>query len=197
MTPASAPTDRGQRRRAQLLAVAVDCLLDEGVDGFSLRLVARRAGTTHRLVSYHFGSEPQLLREALTEIRRPYLEQAGAASRDPLGFAKTLLRDASPASSVLLQGMLRAGTDPDTYGGIGQDYVDAYLHVIEALLPDGLTGRRRKDLAALVLCTFRGALLDARSTGSHQRAERALTLLRDLVTAAAGDRDGRARHHAG
>lgn len=176
-------TERGLRRRAELLQVAVDYLLVEGLDDFSLRQVALRAGTTHRLVSYHFGSTSQLLREALAEIRRPIL-QRGAASSDPLTYAEEVLRDDSPAARVLLHAMLRASVDPEAYEGIGQDYVEAYLPLIERGLPEGLTSARRQQLAALVLCTFRGALLDARSTGDPDRAVEVLSLLRELIEGA-------------
>ena len=172
---------RGQRRREELLAVAVDYLLSEGLDDFSLRQIAKRAGTSHRIVIYHFGTTAQLLREALREIRRPFLEQAATTSEDPLAFAQRLVTDDSPATRVLLQGMLKAGIDPDQYGDIGNDYVDAYLPIIERNLPPHLHDELRQDLAVLLLCTFRGGLLDARSTGDPQRAQRAIALLRQIL----------------
>jgi AcrR family transcriptional regulator len=65
------PTQRGRRRRDQFLASTVDYLLSDGLDNFSLRQVAKLAGTSHRMLLYHFGSSAQLLREA-TRTQRPW-----------------------------------------------------------------------------------------------------------------------------
>lgn len=142
-----------------------------------MRRVAKRAGTSHRMLLYHFGSQAQLLREAITEIRRRYLARARAAAEDPLGLARELLADRSPEARVLAQGMLRAALEPEQYADLGRDYRDAYLPIIESCLPDAVTGELRSDLAELVLCTVRGALLDATTTGDPAPSQRALALL--------------------
>ena len=58
----SAPT------RSAILAAAVHTLKRTGVDGFSLDVVARRAGVVKGLVLYHFESRGRLLRVAAAQL---------------------------------------------------------------------------------------------------------------------------------
>src|ERR671923_1646642 len=76
-------TLRGERRREELLTAVVDHVLEQGVADFSLRRAARAAGTSHRILGYHFGSADELLREVLAEIRRPVIEATTQALRAP------------------------------------------------------------------------------------------------------------------
>jgi AcrR family transcriptional regulator len=170
---------RGQQRRQELLQTAVDYLLSEGLQDFSVRQIAKRAGTSHRIVLYHFESTEKLLREALGAIREPILQRLKAA--DPGTFAAEILREDSPAAEVLTQSVLQAGLDPGRYRDIGRDYVDAYLPLITDNLPAAIDSETRADIAALVLCAYRGASLDKRSTGEPERGERALALLMRLL----------------
>lgn len=170
---------RGQQRRQELLQTAVDYLLTDGLQDFSVRQVAKRAGTTHRIVLYHFESTDKLLREALTEIRRPFLARAKVAP-DLRELAEEVFTE-SPAERVLLQGLLLAGLDPDRYADVGRDYTAMYLPIVKRRLPNHVTGRARDDLAELVLCAFRGALLDAHTTGDPEPARRALAILQTII----------------
>jgi AcrR family transcriptional regulator len=186
---------RGRQRREELLQIASEYLLSEGLRDFSVRQIAKRAGTTHRIVLYHFGSTANLLREALRAIRAPILQRAATAAADPLALAADVLNDESPASNVLVQSVLQAGLDPDRYRDIGRDYVDAYLPIITDNLPTTIDPQTRSDLAALILCAYRGASLDARSTGEPERGQRALALLADLLRTRYGQLTTTARQH--
>ena len=50
----SAGTPRGEARRAELLALVTEDLAANGLVDFSLRRAARAAGTTHKVLLYHF-----------------------------------------------------------------------------------------------------------------------------------------------
>ena len=50
--------------REALIRAAIDVVAEEGLDGFSYRKVAQRAGVNNTLISHHFGSKDQLLEEA-------------------------------------------------------------------------------------------------------------------------------------
>lgn len=65
--------------RAQILAEACDLYLAEGMDGFSMRRVARRVGVTAPALYRHFESKEQLLVEVVNEAYRTlirYLQRA-------------------------------------------------------------------------------------------------------------------------
>eukprot|EP01036_Dinobryon_divergens_P003443 gene3443-4542_t len=53
--------------RAALLAAAEDELAARGVEGFSLRQVAKRAGVSHAAPAHHFGDAAGLLQKGLKD----------------------------------------------------------------------------------------------------------------------------------
>ena len=178
---AGTPSPRGVRRRNELLLIAVEQLRDAGTAGFSLRQVAKRARTNHRMLSYYFESNSQLLREATREIRRQAFErqQLPESPEASLDMLAGLAGDAD--SRLLLETMLLAAIEPDVYGDLGRDYIEAYLPVIDTYIPEDVKGDARADLATLFLYTYRGALIDARTTGDTERGDRAVRLLLDLT----------------
>jgi AcrR family transcriptional regulator len=73
--------------RAALLAAAEAELAERGIEGFSLRAVAKRAGVSHAAPAHHFGDAPGLLTALAAEGFRRLLEmqrvREAAAARDP------------------------------------------------------------------------------------------------------------------
>jgi AcrR family transcriptional regulator len=176
-------TLRGERRREELLGAVVDHVLEHGLRDFSLRRAAAEAGTSHRILLYHFGTTSELLREVLAEIRRPVIEAARAALRqpdaDPMTTAWEILSGKLPVTRVLMEVQMLSTVD-ESYREIAQDYMSAYLPVVEEAIATGVDGRRRKDAAALILAVIRGLLLDVRSTGELERAWRAFELFAEM-----------------
>ena len=176
---------RGRRRREQLLLAVADYILEEGVVDFSLRRAAAAAGTTHRMLTYHFGSAAELIREALSVLRTRRVERAVTA--DPLSES-TQLRDSwralmgdEASARVLLQGIGLALAEPERYGAIGRDSVEVYLPPIEASLPAQWTAGQRQRAATLILAVIRGLMLDGFATGEAERVDAALTLFEELL----------------
>lgn len=71
--------------RAALLDAAGDILQEKGLEGFSLRECARRAGTSHAAPAHHFGDTPGLLSEfaALGFERMVAMMRAARAAAGP------------------------------------------------------------------------------------------------------------------
>jgi TetR/AcrR family transcriptional regulator, fatty acid metabolism regulator protein len=67
-------TFTGRARRAQLLDCAVEALNEVGYAGCSIGEIARRAGVSKGVVTYHFPSKEELLTGVVTNL----YEQAGA-----------------------------------------------------------------------------------------------------------------------
>lgn len=59
--------------RAALLAAAEAELAERGIEGFSLRAVAKRAGVSHAAPAHHFGDTPGLLTALAAEGFRRFL----------------------------------------------------------------------------------------------------------------------------
>ena len=84
MTPAGSPYHHGDLRAA-LIAAATLCLRERGVDGFSLREAARRAGVSPAAPQHHFGDARGLLTAVATrgfEKLGDALADADAAAED-------------------------------------------------------------------------------------------------------------------
>ena len=81
---------RGEARRQQLLERVTDDLAANGLVDFSLRRAARAAGTTHKVLLYHFDGADDLLVQAIVRLRGRRIERALAAATEgpaprPLG----------------------------------------------------------------------------------------------------------------
>jgi TetR/AcrR family transcriptional regulator len=72
--PAKAPQKRGEDVRRRILDAALECFGAFGFDGTSTRAVAERAGVTHTLVLYHFGSKDELWLKMMEDALNAYRE---------------------------------------------------------------------------------------------------------------------------
>jgi len=76
----SAGSPRGEARRRELLKRVADDLAVNGLVDFSLRRAARAAGTTHKVLLYHFDGADDLLRQAILQLRERRIGNALAAA---------------------------------------------------------------------------------------------------------------------
>jgi len=83
----SAGSPRGEARRRELLDRVTDDLAVNGLVDFSLRRAARAAGTTHKVLLYHFDGADDLLAQAIFQLRERRIGNALAAiAAGPRGF---------------------------------------------------------------------------------------------------------------
>src|SRR5579875_2922836 len=64
----SAGTFTQRKRREQLLGCAIDAIVDLGFQGMSVGEVARRAGVSKGVVTYHFAAKDELVYEIVAQI---------------------------------------------------------------------------------------------------------------------------------
>src|SRR5437588_425791 len=77
---------RGEAKRRELLERVTDDLAANGLVDFSLRRAARAAGTTHKVLLYHFDGVDDLLCQAIVALRERRIGNAIAvASGGPAG----------------------------------------------------------------------------------------------------------------
>ena len=70
------PTTAAVDRRAELAAAAFELIAERGLDGLSLRAVARRVGATTGIVTHHFLDRAELVEAALDHARSSMMERA-------------------------------------------------------------------------------------------------------------------------
>lgn len=149
-----------------------DDLIANGLADFSLRRAARACGTTHKVLLYHFGSAEQLLAEVVSELRaRRIRAGVGASTAARGGTLAARVRTIWPAligpeADALDQAMGLAMTDPARYGALAQGALDEYLPALLALCPGRWAEERKREVAELILATFRGLVLTRRTSMS-------------------------------
>jgi AcrR family transcriptional regulator len=165
----SAGTPRGEARRQALLEKITDDLAVNGLVDFSLRRAARVAGTTHKVLLYHFAGVDDLMLQAVLRLRGRRIERGLiAAGREPTLASR--VRAIWPILSgedarVLEQAVGLAMYDPARYGPLAREASTQYLPSLLSLCPAGWTEQRKREIAEMILATLRGFLVDWRTSG--------------------------------
>jgi AcrR family transcriptional regulator len=185
--PRSTGTPRGQRRRRELLEKVTDDLATNGLVDFSLRRAARAAGTTHKVLLYHFQSVDDLLAEAITALRARRVARATSreAETDGGGLAEFI----EPAwqavigeeSRVLDQAIGLVLYDTERYAPLAKDASAEYLPALIERCPASWSEEHKRDVAHLVLAALRGFLIERATTGDESGIQGGLRALRRLL----------------
>jgi AcrR family transcriptional regulator len=167
----SAGTPRGEARRRELLDRVTDDLAANGLVDFSLRRAARAAGTTHKVLLYHFEGAADLLQQAILLLRERRIGQGmGAAAAGPAGRSLAdQVRAMWPIlvgeqARVLEQAMGLAMYDPARHAELGRQASRQYLPALLSICPQHWSDRRKLEVAEMILATLRGFLVDARTS---------------------------------
>jgi AcrR family transcriptional regulator len=176
-------------RRAALLDACTGYVLGHGLAGLSITDLAGAAGTSPRMLIYHFGTKAGLVTEALHEARRRQraLFDGLIAPRPGVPYP-VVLRAAWPQLSGpaampyhhLFRELhnLPAAASPWPDFPVRATY--DWLPAVEA----GLRADGRADagpMATLLLAAVRGLLLDLHVTADRQRADAAFGALIGLL----------------
>ena len=187
-------TSRHAHRRGELVTAATDWAVQHGFENISLRPVAEGIGVTHATLLHHFGTKEALISEMLRDLRE----------RDRTMIAKEgeRLRGA-PLDAILHSAwdhMSSEGRRP-YWGlvfrvyGVALSNRESFSHFLDGAVADwldlaasildeaGCPPRHCAEIATLVICTFRGALLDLLVTDDLARTGKAIDLLIESVAA--------------
>ena len=171
----STGTPRGEARRKDLLDKVTDDLAANGLVDFSLRRAARAAGTTHKVLLYHFEGVDDLLTQAIFALRSRRIDKALAAATE--GPDRRSLADSvrlvwpilvGEEARVLDQAIGLAMYDPGRYADLARGASEQYLPSLRAICPEPWTDRRKHEVAEMILATLRGFLVDARTSGDTE-----------------------------
>lgn len=179
----------GRHRRPEIRERLLDSCTDHALeDGLPDRLhaFAQAAGTSPRMLIYHFGSRDALVREVLRQARARQRDVFGAllAPRPGEPYPVTLRRawaemtGSSGRRYLALFGWLRENAD-DLWPGFRREATTDWL----TPLADGLDSIARPELATVVLAVIRGLVLDLEATGDVDRVDRAFADFLGLLTA--------------
>jgi AcrR family transcriptional regulator len=170
----SAGSRRGEARRHELLDRVADDLAANGLVDFSLRRAARAAGTTHKVLLYHFDGADDLLEQAIVQLRERRIGNAMAAldrgSGHPTLAARVLavwsvLREADSGLRVLDQAIGLAMYDPGRYAELGRGASRQYMPILLSICPEHWSDQHRHEVAEMILAALRGFLVDWLTSG--------------------------------
>ncbi|TCC17396.1 TetR/AcrR family transcriptional regulator [Kribbella speibonae] len=167
----SARSPRGEARRRELLDKVADELGVNGLVDFSLRRAARAAGTTHKVLLYHFEGPEDLLTQAVLQLRERRIGRAmEAAAAGPDRSLADRVRSMWPTligveSGVLDQAIGLAMYDAGRYADLARSASRQYLPALLTLCPDAWEDQRKTEVAELILATLRGFLIEWRTSG--------------------------------
>ncbi|WP_370123464.1 TetR/AcrR family transcriptional regulator [Streptacidiphilus sp. MAP12-33] len=173
----STGSPRGEARRLELLALVTDDLAVNGLVDFSLRRAARAAGTTHKVLLYHFDGVEDLLRQAVARLRQRRIDLAMTAVTEGPAEASLadrirvvwpmLMAEEAGLARVLDQAMGLAMYDPARYRDLGRHASEQYLPILVGLCPPQWPERRKRGVAEMILGTLRGFLLERLISGEE------------------------------
>lgn len=76
-----------EERRHFLAGIAAELIAEQGMEGATVREIARRAGATRGLVEYHFRNKHEMIELALDEINHRYLQREHRRTKGQQGLA--------------------------------------------------------------------------------------------------------------
>ena len=175
--PRSTGSRRGEERRRDLLARVSDDLAANGLVDFSLRRAARAAGTTHKVLLYHFDSAEDLLGQATERLREQRIDAimsavaalpAGGTLAERVRAMWPVLRGEATGLRALDQAIGLTMYDPRRYAGLGRNASRQYLPPLLSLCPEHWTEQRKLEVAEMVLGVLRGFLVDWLTSGETE-----------------------------
>jgi len=171
----STGSPRGEARRRELLDRVTDDLAANGMVDFSLRRAARAAGTTHKVLLYHFDGADDLLTQAIFQLRDRRIERSvAAATASASGRERPTLAArvhalwpvlTSEEASVLDQAIGLAMYDQERYAELGRGATRQYLPTLLSFCPPEWSDRRKLEVSQMILGTLRGFLVTWRTSG--------------------------------
>jgi AcrR family transcriptional regulator len=167
-------------RRARTLTAAADYVLENGLEGLSLRPLAAALGTSTRMLLYDFESKERLVDEILAEIRRRLADRLaevqGGDDADTLGeiWRWVSAEERAPFMRVFFQAHVDALSHPER----GRATIDDWLRFLESRWePEPLD----PATATLFVAVIRGLLLDRLTASDPERVDEALARFTDLL----------------
>ena len=152
-------------RRNELIAESLDYFLEHGVAGLSLRPLARKIGTSARMIVYHFGSKDGLITAVMDEVRARIQKSFAGAPTDSRtkpseraihAFWAWMIQPSNIRYlRLLFEVQVLAMQNPARYARYLERTSSSWLEIIEASLPQS---RRNRIVATLYEAVVDGLL---------------------------------------
>ncbi|MFD9400276.1 TetR/AcrR family transcriptional regulator [Streptomyces sp. NPDC060011] len=190
------PRPKDLAKRRELLDGVRAYVLDHGLNGLSLRPLARALGTSDRMLLHYFGTKERLVAEALTwDTTRPFLRarpllEGAEAPRDAAAMRNLMenvwqqLRapDRQTTLRLFLELMTASLHDPDRYGPLVRHVLSDWTDLLTpAFTGLGMTPQRARTEATLLVSSTFGLLVSPLTDGRWETADAAFHTLLDRL----------------
>jgi AcrR family transcriptional regulator len=178
--------------REALLDRCLEFLRTNGFSQLSLREIAAGAGTSHRMLLYHFGSREGLLAAVVGRVeaeQRAALQDLAAAGGDPVEVSRAFWRRVSdpalaPAERLFFEVYTQALYGREWTAPFRESVIAAWqAPMVEALTARGFTADEAAHRVRLGIAATRGLLLDLLITGEREVLDGAADLLAQFMAA--------------
>ena len=175
--------------RDTLLDRCVQALLRRGIGDLSLREIAAEAGTSHRMLIYHFGSRDGLLAAVVGRVEADQRAALESLPGDPLQASRAFwerLTDPAlaPAERLFFEIYAQALYGREWTAAFRESVIAAWqAPMMEALVARGFTAREAAHRIRLGIAATRGLLLDLLITGDRATVDGAADLLAHIMAA--------------
>jgi AcrR family transcriptional regulator len=158
---------KSHAKRRELTGKIADFLLLEGVAQISLRDLAKRLGTSDRMLLYYFDDKADLVRAALVEVSSRLgvmlATSLSDARRSPAEMLTTTARllaspSLSPFMNVWADISARGGRGEDPFRSIARQSVEGWLAWLDTRLAVA-DARNRRSIASALLVVVEGVRL--------------------------------------
>jgi AcrR family transcriptional regulator len=174
-------------RKDELIAKALDYLLENGVAGLSLRPLAEQIGSSSRLLIYHFGTKDDLITTVMDEARRriqqsleAMMRAAGNASGMMTFWKWSVDPQNSPYIRLFFEVHMLAMQNPAAYARYVERNSASWQTLIEGALPPVPD---RPAVALLCGAVIDGLMLEFLSSGDLSRTTQALEIFGSMLKA--------------
>ena len=173
----------------RLLTQALNYLTQNGLKDVSLRSLAPKLGSSHRMMIYYFGSADGFWRALSSKIRRMRQEstmalaESGQLPNLEAIWAIMTSPEQLPFIRLMFELYGKALSDPDANRDFLDDVVSSWLQVLTKSMQHqhGFTVREAEMRARLQLAVLRGLLMDLLSTEDREGTQACLSFYSKLV----------------
>jgi AcrR family transcriptional regulator len=178
------PVPNGQSPRERLLDAAIEHLAQDGSHDLSLRSIAAAIGTSHRMLSYHFGSRVGLLTAIVSELEHRQRLFLAEALRDRSATVGELVwrvweqvadERLWPYERLFFEMSGRALQGDPNAQPLRSELVDPWLASVDEFAARfGLPPAEARARARLGMAVTRGLLLDLLATNDRAGTDAAM-----------------------
>lgn len=168
------------QKKEDLLERCLAAAIETGTLGSSINAIAKRIGTSGRMLVYHFGSKGELERQIIslleTRLRERLWSVQGMASQEADHPAKSIIAMWEHLTSSSMHGLLKLTMELNQRAVQGDQEARRFLEQESQKWIDALSKLlNSEDVALSLFHLFQGAILDFLTTGNAQRGQQTIS----------------------